>query len=1047
MFEVLGPVVVRDGDARIEIASPRQRALLVTLLARPNQPIVLPDVEQALWGTEPPASARASLHKQMLRLRRSLTPRLRERLRTVPLGYLIEVHPGELDEQEFLGHIGRGRAALQGTDWAAAVESFGAALELWRGDPGDGLPDTPPLALRNRRLADLRLEALEGRIEAGLHQGKHRELLPEIQILADEHPMVESFHSALMLAFYRCGRQGEALAVFRRLRTTLVEELGVEPSAEVRDLHSSLLNADAALAAPAVRRDTNDEQGKPNAPRQLPADTPAFVGRADELELFAELAAEQGGLGTPTICVIDGMGGVGKSALAVHVAHRLAPGYPDGQLFLDLHGYTQGHRPRTAEDALGWLLRALGIEPERIPHEGEQAAALYRQRLADTRTLIVLDNALTEAQVRPLLPGSGSCLVLITSRRRLKALDDAHNVSLDLLAPSDAVTLLHAAAGTGRLPADETLQSEIAGLCGYLPLALRIAGALMRHRPAWPLEHLVRKLSSGHGRIPALSDGVRDLAAVFDLSYADLDEAQQLMWRRLGLIPGPDLDAYAAAALLEIAPSDAETLLQNLVDHNLLTEYRPGRYRLHDLLRARARTLAATDPQAERDDAVDRLLNYYAHTARNASIPTARYTRPVPDGAAPAHIPALPDPAAALAWLRIERENLEAAFGYARVSNLHQHFLALSWGLAEILTADGPFNQPLPLLEATAGTAVRLGHRAAYATALTDLGRVRRHMGDLPAARDALTRALDLHRAHGNHLGEAATLDELGDVRFQLGEMGAAADALTSALEIYRLVGDRRGEGAALTGLGVVRRLTGDLHGSADALTLSLELHREVDNRRGETHALISLGYLRYLVGNLISAADSLTAGLEICRANGYRNNEGLALMYLGAVWRRTGELSSAAAAIGRALEIFSSAGSRINEALALVELGQLRQARGDLGGAADSIGRALEICREGGQHLTEAWALNYQAGVFAAAGDRRQAFAIYERALAMNQAVDKPDGEALALEGLAECHLAAFEDEAGISGLQQALALFRRLGMKPDVKRLQARLAGFGAD
>ncbi len=516
------------------------------------------------------------------------------------------------------------------------------------------------------------------------------------------------------------------------------------------------------------------------------------------------------------------------------------------------------------------------------------------------------------------------CLVLVTSRRRLKGLDDARSLALDLLPPHDAVALLRAVAGAERIAADDPLLGVIAGLCGRLPLALRIGGALLRHRPAWSLGHLAGLLRDLRHRVRALSDGERDLAAVFDLSYAGLDEPHRLLFRRLGLVPGPDADAYAAAALLECDTDGATALLQDLVDHNLLTEHAVGRYRLHDLLRAHARALAEAGPAERSREALDRLLRYYAHTAQRASIPIARAPRPEPGGPAPPHAPALQDPEAARAWLRTEYPNLEAAFAHARAGTpaLDQHITALAAGLAEILLSDGPWTRALEVHQAAAEVA---GHRhqpAAHATALTDLGQVRHLTGDLAGAADAQQRALEICRETGNRLSEAHALTSLGRVRYQTGDFTGATDALERALEICRETGNRLSEAHGLTFLGQVRNTTGDFPGAADALERALKIHRETGNRNNEARALTSLGQVRHLTGDLAGAADALERALEICRETGNRNGEAHALAILGQVRHQAGDLAGAADAQLRVLEICREIGSRNGVAVALTSSG-----------------------------------------------------------------------------------------------------------------------------
>jgi DNA-binding SARP family transcriptional activator len=854
-------------------------------------------------------------------------------------------------------------------------------------------------------------------------------------VRALDHPPHTADHAA---GLSQPAREPAALARPRR------------PGRQRRRLHEGILaGGEAGPAASASAGEPATSAGaRAPRPRQLPAAPGHFTGRGAELEWLtglAERGESAGAGGTVVISAIDGMAGIGKTALAVHAARRLSGRFPGGQLFIDLHGYTKGQPPREPGQALEAFLRALGVPAGQIPRETEECAALYRQHLADTRTLIVLDNASDEAQVRPLLPGEPGCLVLVTSRRRLKGLDDARSLALDLLPPQDAVALLRAVAGAGRIAASDPLLGEIAGLCGRLPLALRIGGALLRHRPAWSPGHLAGLLRDQQHRVQALSDGERDLAAVFDLSYAGLDEPRRLLFRRLGLAPGPDADAHAAAALLECDPNSATALLEDLVDHNLLTEYALGRYRLHDLLRAHARTLAEADPAERSQQALDRLLRYYAHTAQKASIPIARTPRPEPDGPTPPHAPALQDPEAARAWLRTEYPNLEAAFTHARAGTPApgEHVTALAAGLAEILLCDGPWTRALEIHQAAAEVAAHRRQPAADATALTDLGQVRHLTGDLAGAADAQLRALEICRETGNRLSEAHALTSLGRVRYQTGDFPGAADALVRALEICRETGNRLGEAHALIFLGQVRHVTGDLAGVADAVVQALELFRETGNRLGEADALSSLGQVRYQTGGLAGAADALARALELFREIGNRNGEADALTSLGQVRHQTGDLAGAADALARALELFREIGNRNGEADALAILGQVRHQAGDFAGAADAVARALELCRETGNRNSEAWALNHYAATLAALGERSRALTLYQQALAMNRELNKPDDEAIALEGLGECHLATSEDELAAAHLKQALDIFRRLGMAPDAERVRNRLAG----
>jgi DNA-binding SARP family transcriptional activator len=1043
-FAVLGPVTAHGKAGAVALGGRTPRVVLAMLLLHAGRVVAANELAAAIWGDGPPPSAAESLRNHVMYLRRRLGAEAASRIETVAPGYRISVREGELDVQEFLEACGRGRLALEMGEWADAAGTLGAGLALWRGEPFADLP-LEHSAAEAQRLNESRMTAWEGRFEAELQRGRHAEVIAELRALTAAWPLREGFHRQLMLALSAAGRQAEALEAYRSARRVLVAELGIEPGPELRATHQRILaGEDAGSARPAPVAPPRAE-----TPRQLPTVAGHFTGRQVELEELRVLTegcdpAEVGR--TVVVCAVDGMAGIGKTTLAVHAGHRLADRFPDGQLFLDLHGYTEGVAPREPGQALDWLLRALGVPAALIPDEGEARAALYRQRLAGSRTLIVLDNAVGEAQVRPLLPGAPGCMVVVTSRRRLKGLDDAHTLSLDPLPPADARTLFRAVAGAARTTATDPLLEEIAQSCGRLPLALRIAGALLRHRPAWSLEHLARLLRDQHRRVPALSDGERDLATILDLSYEGLTERHRLLLRRLALAPAPDTDAYAAAALLATDPGSAGELLEDLVDHNLLISQAAGRYRPHDLIRAHALALADADSAADRHAAVDRLLHYYAYSAQTASFPIARYPRSAPSGPAPAHVPDVPDTEAAWAWLRTERENLEAALAYSCTAAAHEHHLALVAGMSEYLLVDGPYTRTLMVLRAASRTAERHGHRGVYANILTDLGIVQRLTGDVPGAADTLVCALNLHRSLGNRTGEAATLTDLGRVRSLAGDMSGAGEALTEAWEIYRTLGEPSGEAAALGDLAQVRRLTGNPRGAADALTRALEIYREAGNRRGEAGTMVDLGYLQCELGDLTRAADTLTTALEICRANGHHTHEAYALMALGRVWRQTGDLAAAGETLGRVLEMCRADGHSGGEVMTLVELALVRRTAGELETALEAITQALEICREAGNRNNEAWALNHHAAIVAATGDQPHALDLYRRSLAMNRELNKPDDEAIALEGLGECHLTGGDAEAGISHLKKALAQFQNLGMAADTDRVHARLVDLAA-
>jgi DNA-binding SARP family transcriptional activator len=612
-FCLLGPlrVMAADPGEPRAVSAPRLRALLAALLWRANQPVPLDELAEMVWDGAPPNGAQEAIRALVMRLRRQLDKRAAARIVTRTPGYVVEVSPNEVDAQRFEMLTLDSGTAIRDGEWAQAAQTSALALALWRGAP---LADVPSQLLHDQwvpRLQQLHLQALEWRIEADLHEGRHERLIPELRELTARHPHREHLHSQLMLALVRSGRQAEALDAFQSARFALADELGIDPGDELRQLHGRILAQDPALIASS----TTELAWPAPVPHQLPPAVRSFVGRQVEfgalgclMEQASRASATAGGA---LITVIDGMAGVGKTALAVQAAHQLAGLCPDGQLFIDLHGYTQGTAPRPSGEALDWLLRVLGFSPQQVPADIDQRAALFRQRLAGTKTLIVLDNVVSEAQVRPLLPSSPGCLVLVTSRRRLKSLDDAHVLTLDVLPPADAMSLFRTAAGHGRIAADDPVLPEIVELCGQLPLALRIAGGLLRHRPAWTPKYLTGLLRIPQGRIEVLSDGDRDMGTALDLSYRSLSDIGQLTFGLVGLIPGPDFDSHATAALTGIDAGTAVRVLEDLLDHNLLIQDVPGRYRMHDMVRLHALALASRDPVPGREAALGRLLDYY----------------------------------------------------------------------------------------------------------------------------------------------------------------------------------------------------------------------------------------------------------------------------------------------------------------------------------------------------------------------------------------------------------------------------------------------------
>ncbi len=769
----------------------------------------------------------------------------------------------------------------------------------------------------------------------------------------------------------------------------------------------------------------------PAAMRTLPRDIASFTGRQQELQELVDAAVGSGGV--VGIHAIGGMAGVGKTAFAVHAAHRLAPRFPAGQIFLPLHGHTPGQQPVDPAHALASLLLSIGISAEQIPPGVEARMALWRDRLAERQLLMVLDDAASSEQVLPLLPGAGGSLVLVTSRRHLSALEDATAISLDTLPAEEAAALLVRLAGRAGLSAADPAVSEITRLCGYLPLAIGMVARQLHHHPAWSLAGRAAELAAAVDRLELMATENLSVTAAFNLSYAELTEGQQRLFRRLGLHPGTDLDAYAAAALDGTDPETARRGLEALYDQYLLTEPAQGRYRLHDLIREHARALASRqDPDQERDQATARLLDYYQHAAVRADTLLARQARPgraTAAAEAPAQLPVLANREQALAWARVERASLLACIEQAAQAGQDRRVVDLTAGLAGLLRQDGPWPEAITRQAAALSSARRLGDRLAQANALNDLGVVRRLAEDyLGAARD-LEQALDIYRDLGDRLGEANALNNRGNARRLASDYPGATEDLEQALGIYRALSHRAGQGNALAQLGSLRLMAGDYPRATRALEEALSILRELGERLAQGTVLSDLSNLRLVTGDYPGATRCLEEALAIDIEIGHRRGQANALVNLGDVRQLTGDYLGAIQAQEEALSIHRELGHRRGQANALFSLGSARLATGDHPGAALALEEALGIYRDIGDRGGEVTALNETATLRRACDDLSEARAIHHQALDLAREIGSAWDEAQALAGLGRCALTAEDTTTAESSLRQALEIFQRIG------------------
>jgi tetratricopeptide (TPR) repeat protein len=1053
--ELLGPVRLLVGDHVLPLRGTRNDRFVAALALAVGRVVAFDRLVEILWPEGPPASARRQVQDLGSRVRKHLAESGcdDEVLLTRSTGYLLALEPDAVDAHCFQATVAHARR-IYPADPASATRLLRQALSLWRGDALTGA-DSEALAAERVGLDELRLAAHELVLQLDLDLGRHDDVLAELAELSQRHPLRERLVEMRMQALCRVGRAADALTAFHQLRQRLAGEQGTDPGPAVMATFQAILRDDPRLTDPGVvgradhpagilsqDRDLAASPSPPatepppapgppwDVPRQLPAPAQLFTGRVMELAELDKIHDAS----TVVITAIDGMAGVGKTALAVQAAHQMTDRYPDGQLFIDLHGYTDGVTPAKPDEALDWLLRSLGVPGERIPADLDQRAGLYRTRLAEQRMVIVLDNAATEAQVRPLLPGAPGCVVLVTSRRRLAGLDPTHTLSLDTLPLSDAIALLRETAGEGRLAGQPPeLVEELAELCGRLPLAIRIAAARLGSHPAWDLAHLAARLRDHQHRLVELRAGERSVTAALDLSYQDLAGGQQRAYRLLGLHPGADIEPYAATALLDATLPEAGRLLEQLLEAHLLQEPTSGRYRFHDLIRAHAAYIATRDEsQHGRHTALDRLLDYYRYAAAGATdavYPFEPKRRPhVP--AAHTLSPAVSDPAVALDWLDSELPNLLAAAWCASEHDRPTLVLHLSSILHRHLRTHGPYKDAETLHQHALTTARTTGDQAAEAEALIRLAHIHRLQARYEQATNHFAQALQLARATGHQAVEAEALVGLGNVDRMQGRRAQAIDHLSRALELARATAHPAAELDALVGLGHVHRMQGRYEQATDHYQQALRLARSTGHRSGEQNAVNALGHIYRVLGQHELAADQYQQALQLARAIGDRSGEQQALSDLGAIHRTQGAYELASDRYQQALQLARATGNGNGEQAALAGLGLVLHVRGRHEQATGHYQRLLDLAHESGNRNWQFEAWQGLGRTHHATGHPEAALTHHDRALTLATELGQPEDQARAHNGLAHAHHALHQPERARAHWQQALDILARLGI-----------------
>ncbi|MFF5427765.1 MULTISPECIES: BTAD domain-containing putative transcriptional regulator [unclassified Streptomyces] len=943
-FRILGPVEVVAPGSDAPGLAPRHRAVLAYLLLHAGVAISTDRLVDAMWGPRPPDSARAQIQTTIAAIRRMLRASEADRmLATRPAGYVITPEPGQLDLDEFTSLIAKAPAVSD--DPGDIADRIRAALALWRGEPLAGIT-APYVESARARLTGQRLTAVERLAELELARGRHEDLIDELSVHTAANPLRERLCCRLMLALHRAGRQTDALHVARTFRSTLAERQGLDPGHAFNKLEQDILRDAPDLRPPVTPPVTAPAQARPQGGNFLPYDVPDFTGREGELDGLIRLWSSDRG-GVVTISAIDGMAGVGKTTLAVHAAHRLADHFPDGQLFVDLQAHTAGQAPLDAGAALALLLGQLGVPASLVPASVADRAALWRSELSGRRVLAVLDNALGADQVRPLLPGASRALVLITSRRRLTDLDGAQALSLDVLPAADAVELFTAIVGE-RASAEPLAVLDVLQLCGFLPLAVRIAAARLHHRPRWTVAHLAGRLRDQRRRLSELATSERGVAAAFTLSYEQLTADQQRMFRLLGLQPGRDIGPEAASALAGLPLDEAETLLEDLLDAHVVAQHQLGRYTFHDLLREHALATAADqEPPSARREALGRLFHHYLHTASEAIdhlYPEGRNRRPrIPAPDAPAPPPQ--DEAEAIAWLDGERANLIATGQYAAEHDWLTHTSHLAATLHRYLLGHAHQADAQALHELALRAGRRSGDTAAEARTLIDLGEV--HFwwhGAHERAAEHYRQALDLARGTGDRGAEARASAGLGTVSRRRREYDRAHEHCARSLVLFRELGDRGGEARCLTDLGVIHERSGRYEDAHECHRQALRVYRETGSRIGEIIVLNNTGLLYQRQGHYEEARRRHHDALELSRSSDFPGDEAESLNALAEAARSMGDLDRAAVEHDAALTLAREFSYRPEQARAHHGLAKVHRDLDRVDLAHDHARQALDL-------------------------------------------------------------------------------------------------------
>jgi DNA-binding SARP family transcriptional activator/tetratricopeptide (TPR) repeat protein len=1040
-FRALGPIELWSAGQRHDLGPARARCILAILLLAPRTIVPVEILIDRLWDTRPPPKARESLSVYIARLRASLRQAVGDSVRLVgrARGYVLEVDPEAIDLHQFRRLRQQANILAASGDYDHAATLLREADGLWRGQALAGIHSEWVARMRDGLEEERRAAILE-RVGCELELGRHAELVGELRHLLAQYPLDETLVAHQMTALYWSGRRADALSLYRETRSRLVDEQGAEPGPMLSELHQRILGSDPKLAV----RPSGLRPGRPAAPDTLPPETTEFVGRHEELGL---LTGEHGSI--PRIAVIEGMPGVGKTALAIRAARLVSGQYPDGTLYLNLHSHDPGNPPLDPAEALRRLLQMLSVPAAQIPDTIGERIAIWRAHLSRRRAVVILDDAAGHDQIRPLLPVTGRCLILVTTRRRLPDSWGARALALDVLSVDDATALFSRIAGEGRAGDPDQVTAAV-GLCGRLPLAIQLAASRIAQDGPLGLGGLIEELSQSPAWPGGIGAASPEVIAAFDLSYRALEPDHQQFFRRLGVSPCACLSLPAAAALGGFTLAEAEKALTTLLDCHLLARGPGGQFRLHDLIRGYAAVRAARDdPGAEHRQAVARLLDYYLHAADQADrvLHPFRHRMPVQVTQLPAAGPALGTPEDAASWLESEWRNILHAARHAGRHEWKQKCADLTHVLADFVEINAYWDEAIAAHTVALQACRDLADPARIAQASLALSAVRQRTGQHEAALPLAEEAAAIYRLLADRRGEAASLDQMGLAYQCTARSREALAYFHEARILYCAAADRRGEADTLSHSGIACWHLGRYPEASAHLSDALALYRDVGDRRGEAKALNNLGRIHLCNGHHREALGAYQESLQIFGEIGGAQNEAILYQNIGSVHQYKGSYEEGLAACRRALAIYRDIGDLPDEANVLNDIGAIYQSAACYDEALIHHQKARLIAAEIGNLSQQLIALRGIADIHRGSGRHGEALDHYHTALRLAREIGDPYEEGKILEGIAESTLnTQRQPDAARIVFRQALDIFERLGV-PEAEAARIRIETMDPD